>query len=62
MKQKKHLKNKPAKKDVSNPFNEMWFWLGLASIEFTDFIQSKDERNDKQNHSVEMKKSHSIAP
>ncbi len=61
MKQKKNKKNESAKKD-KNPFDQMWFWLHLASIEYTDFVQSKDERNDKQKHPIEMKKSHSIAP
>jgi hypothetical protein len=42
MKRKKYHKNKLTQKDNYNPFDEIWFWLQLASIPIE--CQDKDDQ------------------
>ena len=53
MKHKKYYKNKPTQKDDYNPFNEIWFWLHLASIP----IECQDKHDLKQNHCIDKQNS-----
>jgi hypothetical protein len=52
MKREKYRKNKLTQKNNYNPFNELWFWLQLASIR-TDFICSQDKHDEKQNYCID---------
>jgi hypothetical protein len=58
MKRKKYNKNKLMQKGNYCPFDEIWFWLQLASIsiEYTDFICSQDKHDVMQNHCVDKQK------
>jgi hypothetical protein len=49
MERKKHHKNKLAQKDDYNPFDEMWFWLHLASMP----VECQDKDDLKQNHCID---------
>jgi hypothetical protein len=51
MKRKKYHRNKLTQSDDYNPFDEIWFWLHLASIsiEYTDFKCSQDKHDVMQN-------------
>jgi len=56
MKRKKYHKNKITKKDY-NPFNQMWFWLHLASIPMDYSVCDQDKNNPKKNHCVDIQNS-----
>jgi fructose-1,6-bisphosphatase len=57
MERKKCHKNELTQRDDQNPFDEIWFWLHLASIsiECTDFMRSQDKHDVKQKHHKESK-------
>jgi hypothetical protein len=54
MKRKKYYKNKLTQKDY-NPFDEMWFWLHLASIP----IKCQNKHDLKQSHCIDKQNSNS---
>jgi len=57
---KKHHKNKVTQKDY-NPFDEIWFWLHLASIN-TDIMCRQDKHYEKQNPRIDKQNSYPTAP
>jgi len=54
MKHKKYSQNKFTQKDDYNPFDEILFWLQLASIP----IECQDKDDLKQNHCIDKQNSH----
>jgi hypothetical protein len=64
MKRKKYHRNKLTQSDDYNPFDEIWFWLHLASIsiEYTDFICNDGKHDVMQNDCVDKQNPHPSAP
>jgi hypothetical protein len=60
MKRKKYHRNKLTQRNDYNPFDEIWFWLHLASIPI-EFMFGQDKHDEKQNHCIDKQNSHLTA-